>query len=591
MPPSCGVACSGGKTCQNGLCKCPTTGKTLLCNGVCYNPSNDATHCGNCATVCAIGATCTLGSCVCPAGQVVCNGRCVNTNTDTNNCGACGNICTFGETCTGGSCHCGAGDCSVGETCSGVGALAKCRCGATSVNPTYPTCYNAAVPPAGSDYRCCSSQCVNTKASSTNCGSCGNICPVSNACLAGTCACLAGQANCAGVCTPYNDTHCGPTCIDCKVTQGAGGICNPGGTCGCVAIPIGTACAGRVCGTVSNGCLGTYTCGAGTCPGGQTCNASGQCVCPVGQADCAGTCTAYDSTHCGASCTNCLTSLGSGATCTPGGTCTCSPQTCGQLGFNCGTNVSDTCLGTIPSCGTCTGLDVCSSVNGGICGCIPVTQGIACLGRFCGTASNGCLGTYSCGAACTGGQICNAAGQCTCPVGQINCLGICIDPTQDGNNCGACGNVCPVNETCSGSVCHCGVGVTCPSGQSCGVDGQCHCGVATGPICTVMPPQTCCSGSCVNGNSCGPVKCSDLTAAELTAKDCGLRFKSFDGKIHHMSKDSAGVNLTYPVVKRGANPCYIVDATDTYASRARLGTSKALKELCCESSSPSYTCP
>jgi mannobiose 2-epimerase len=76
---------------------------------------------------------------------------------------------------------------------------------------------------------------------------------------------------------------------------GGGGACTPS-TCSAL---------GAACGTPSDGCGGTLNCG--TCPTGQTCNASHQC--------------------------------------------TCAPATCASLGASCGT-VSDGCGGTL-NCGTC----------------------------------------------------------------------------------------------------------------------------------------------------------------------------------------------------------------------------------------------
>jgi Flp pilus assembly pilin Flp len=42
----------------------------------------------------------------------------------------------------------------------------------------------------------------------------------------------------------------------------------------------------------------------------------------------------------------------------------------------------------------------------------------------------------------------------TCPTGQTNCSGACVDLTADDNNCGSCGNVCPSTApACIASVC------------------------------------------------------------------------------------------------------------------------------------------
>ncbi len=76
-----------------------------------------------------------------------------------------------------------------------------------------------------------------------------------------------------------------------------------------------TTCGTAVCGSKSDGCGGTLSCG--TCASGQTCNSSNQCV------------------------------------------ASCSPATCSSLGKNCG-SVSDGCGGTL-SCGTCGSGETCSA--------------------------------------------------------------------------------------------------------------------------------------------------------------------------------------------------------------------------------------
>jgi mannobiose 2-epimerase len=133
------------------------------------------------------------------------------------------------------------------------------------------------------------------------------------------------------------------------IPTGMGGGCTP------------TTCSdlGAACGTPSDGCGGTLSCG--TCPTGQMCSASYQCV--------------------------------------------CAPTTCAAQGAVCGT-ISDGCGGTL-SCGTCPTGQTCSASNQ--CICTPTT--CAAQGAVCGTISDGCGGTLSCGT-CPTGQTCNASNQC-----------------------------------------------------------------------------------------------------------------------------------------------------------------------------------
>ena len=81
----------------------------------------------------------------------------------------------------------------------------------------------------------------------------------------------------------------------------------------------------------------------------------------------------------------------------------CAPQTCVQLGFNCGT-ASDGCGGTL-SCGSCTAPATC--VNNVCTTCTPTT--CAAQGKNCGTIPDGCGGTLTCGT-CTAPQTCGGGG-------------------------------------------------------------------------------------------------------------------------------------------------------------------------------------
>ena len=70
----------------------------------------------------------------------------------------------------------------------------------------------------------------------------------------------------------------------------------------------------------------------------------------------------------------------------------CTPKTCSQLGFNCGT-ASDGCGGSL-SCGTCAAGQTCTN---NVCAATCTPKTCSQLGFNCGTASDGCGGTLSCG--------------------------------------------------------------------------------------------------------------------------------------------------------------------------------------------------
>jgi hypothetical protein len=95
----------------------------------------------------------------------------------------------------------------------------------------------------------------------------------------------------SGTCTPKTCAQLGAVCG--SASDGCGGTlacgtCPTGQTCNssnqCVGTCTPTTCAqlGAVCGSASDGCGGTLACG--TCPAGQTCNASNQCITPTNTA-------------------------------------------------------------------------------------------------------------------------------------------------------------------------------------------------------------------------------------------------------------------------------------------------------------------
>jgi hypothetical protein len=86
-----------------------------------------------------------------------------------------------------------------------------------------------------------------------------------------------------------------------------------------------------------------------------------------------------------------------------------------------------------------------------------------------------------------------------CGLGELECMGVCVDGLSDPANCGACGNHCDVGEVCSDGVC----GASCtPPRRIC--DGRCvdvtwnpdHCG-SCGTVCS--------SGICIDGECSEPL--------------------------------------------------------------------------------------
>ncbi len=102
---------------------------------------------------------------------------------------------------------------------------------------------------------------------------------------------------------------------------------------------------------------------------------------------------------------------GTGSTCTPG--------TCGSLGYSCGTQ-GDGCMGTL-DCGACASNQACT---GGKCVTVCTPKTCAQIGATCGAQSDGCNGIVQCGT-CSGNQSCVGLACAT----SASCTGLCLKQT------------------------------------------------------------------------------------------------------------------------------------------------------------------
>ncbi len=151
----------------------------------------------------------------------------------------------------------------------------------------------------------CGGKCVDLKTDNVNCGKCGNACPATATCVAGSCQCAQGQNRCGNACvdtkTDLNNCgKCGQVC-----GTGDGGAIMGGGTWVCAAGACSVQCPmmKSVC---TNTCVDTMTdinncgmCNTACDPALEAC-AMGKC-CPQGQVNCAGACvdTQSDPKNCG----------------------------------------------------------------------------------------------------------------------------------------------------------------------------------------------------------------------------------------------------------------------------------------------------
>ncbi|EYF06307.1 Hypothetical protein CAP_2185 [Chondromyces apiculatus DSM 436] len=407
---TCGNACTaanGSPVCSSGTCGIASCNAGFgncdgsTANGCETNLQNNLNNCGTCSTVCTAAngsPSCSGGACAvssCNTGWGNCDGQVANgceTNLQNNlgNCGTCGNTCS---------------------TANGTAACTSGTCAVASCNGGFGNC----------DGQVANGCETNLQNNLNNCGTCGNVCSVSNGsptCAGGGCgiaACNAGWGNCDGQTANgcetnllSNTSHCG-ACGTACVMPNAVGACAAGGCVIAACNPGYADCDGLV----ANGCevnTQTSTNHCGVC--GNTCSAQN------GTAAClSGACTV--------------------ASCNPGfGNCD------GVVANGCETNLQN----STGNCGTCG--NACSAANG-----TP-----ACTSGSCTVSS------------CNGGfQNCDGIASNGCEV-NIN---------TNAANCGGCGNAC--TSVCAGNVSAttCSAGscdITACSGSYQNVDGICTTG-------------------------------------------------------------------------------------------------------------------
>ena len=210
------VACTG--TCSSGFANC---NNNFQIDGCEVSINADVNNCGSCGAVCSsnnISPACSAGSCtgMCNSGFADCNsnrradGCEVNINSDPNNCGSCGGVCSSNNmatrTCSSslcnGTCSSGFADCNGNKQADGCEVniftnVANCGgCGSTcsSNNITTPVCTaGACTGNCNTGFADCNSNkrtdgCeINTTSNSSNCGSCGHICPAGQTCSGSVC--------------------------------------------------------------------------------------------------------------------------------------------------------------------------------------------------------------------------------------------------------------------------------------------------------------------------------------------------------------------------------------------------------------------
>ncbi|MEQ8461446.1 MAG: hypothetical protein RIB77_44605 [Sandaracinaceae bacterium] len=386
----------------------------------------------------------------------------------------------------------------------------------------------------------CGDRCVDVSSSPDACGACDVACGDGEVCSGGMCAttCPAGQTDCEGGCfdTDVARAHCGA----CGAACGDGEVCSSGS--------CGLSCGGDTPTLCGGGCVDTGRdrdhCGGCdlACGDGEVC-ADGVCTtsCPSGQLVCDGLCVDPDTdrAYCGA--TGSCADAEAGVTCDPGAVCVdgACATSCPAGQLECGGRCVDpsTDRAFCGASGDCTGSDAGATCAAGelcaagscdvSCPAGQIECGGACVDPatdrdFCG-ASGACTGADA-GASCAAGEVC-AAGACatSCPPGQIECGGRCVDPDSDRNFCGAsascagpdAGDICGAGEVCAAGTC----ATSCPSGQLvcggrcvdpssdrafCGAAGTCS-GPDAGAAC--VSGEICVAGACATSCPSGQIAC------------------------------------------------------------------------------------
>ena len=189
-------------------------------------------------------------------------------------------------------------------------------------------------------------------------------------------------------------------------------------------------------------------------------------------------------------------------------TTTCTPKSCGEQAFACGTQ-SDGC-GNAIECGNCEGGAAC---NAGKCMCVPKT--CPDLGAQCGSVSDGCGGTLDCGKCSNAQDSCNATTHvCECKPATCGAQGVECGTIPDGcggtSQCGTCQNN-PNGPNCNAGKCTQAACVpkTCVGlGKNCGqVSDGCGAILDCG---TCVGPNTCGGGGSANQCGCTPKTCQQL---------------------------------------------------------------------------------
>ena len=489
--------CPTGYTCESNVCvpenivcsvdaQCPSDNNPCTDERCINQQCEYIANVDSCddGSVCTTNDQCLAGTCQ-PGNQIVCNDNdpCTDDNCDsvagcvyTNNTALCddGNFCTINDMCSGGEC--------IGNTrtCDDLNS-----CTIDSCDPIQRTCVNEPnacdAPPECKIDGVCDSQtgdCVYDNADNGLGCDDGDPCTTSDSCVSGICV---GETM---TCEPIDACHTQGACVEGFCLGSEETVCEASGECydvGTCDVSTGVCdnpykSEGSDCQNEDDRCLENSTCdGAGLCVGGTPITCEDNIGCTINSCDSATGCIFIPDCPTGEYCN------------TQTGECALPVTECTVPGERC---ESDNDLCTVEECNAD---NVCEFVED-----IECVSPKTCVDGACAVT------------VCAENEDCDDYNQCT--------IGSCVD-----ENCEYVSVDCNDQKSCTEDICESETGClnyqNCPTGEYCGINGECErpvtecSGKANNTPCIPMDENDSCKVGVCENEVCvsAPINCPENT--------------------------------------------------------------------------------